>query len=293
MSALLPGSPYGDYFVPLANSRIALIDFTDAQAKVLIAAIAEVGGNCRQFTETAALTDSIELYSAAVLNLASARLDPSWISDRRFMASPVPLLAIGTFEDIRTLAAINLRANEVLLTPLLKAEFLFRLMRCVAVGQRAGSGCSERAPLVVIADDDPSARALVSGILRNRGFECRETADGQKGLELSRRLLPDLLVLDVRMPFINGFSVLSELRNDPSTRALRVLMLTGANEPEDIQRGADLGASSWLCKPFRPFDFVLRLKQFFPDFISMRPGTGYQQPRLLDSPPAGDATSRE
>jgi DNA-binding response OmpR family regulator len=72
-------------------------------------------------------------------------------------------------------------------------------------------------------------------------------------------LVPDLLILDVNMPFINGFDVLSALRDDPSTSAMNILMLTAADSPEDMTRGTKLGATAYLCKPFRPFQFVLRI----------------------------------
>ena len=109
--------------------------------------------------------------------------------------------------------------------------------------------------------------ALVGRILENRGFECTRAENGWKALELTRCLLPDLLVLDVNMPFVNGFNILSALRNDPGTSSMKILMLTGADSPEDVIQGLGRGASAYLCKPFQPFEFVRHIKELFPDPI--------------------------
>lgn len=249
-----------------ATLRVALVGFGSEEPGPLVAAIAEMGYLSHLFSpQSRPPVNEVDWYSAVILNLTSELTGSPWIADPQSTVLNAPLLAIGTCDDVKTFAAIEFNACEVLIRPFTTAELAVRLRRCIARSDRMGDKDSTgRAPRAVIADDDAWIVSLISGVLRGRGFDCSHASDGRHALELGRTLLPDLMILDLNMPFMNGFDVLTSLRRDPCTSAMTILMLTASDRQEDVVRGIELGASGYLCKPFRPFDFALRVKELVP-----------------------------
>jgi DNA-binding response OmpR family regulator len=101
-------------------------------------------------------------------------------------------------------------------------------------------------PCVLVIDDDPSVRDLMQRSLGKDGFRIELAADGQTGLDLARRLKPVAITLDVMMPHMDGWSVLTALKSDPSTANIPVIMLTIV---DDKQMGFGLGAADYFTKP--------------------------------------------
>ena len=106
---------------------------------------------------------------------------------------------------------------------------------------------------ILICDDEVSLRLLVRAVL-NADYEFEEAADGLRGLELARRLKPDLVVLDVMLPGRNGLTLLAELRNDPQLRATPVIVLTAS--PDYRTAAIEAGADRFFMKPFEPDDLA-------------------------------------
>jgi CheY-like chemotaxis protein len=105
---------------------------------------------------------------------------------------------------------------------------------------------------VLVIDDDEANRALCSVTLRLGGFDVVEAANGRLGLELARTAQPDLVVLDVRMPFLDGFEVAAALRGDSRTAKIPFLFLSAEADPVGVTRAHALGAAGYLPKPFDP-----------------------------------------
>ena len=105
---------------------------------------------------------------------------------------------------------------------------------------------------ILVADDNQQIRMLVSAALRSLGHQLLEAIDGEDALVIATRELPDLILLDVMMPKLDGFEVLSFLRKRPETADMKVVMLTVAARTEDKERGAELGAIDYVVKPFEP-----------------------------------------
>jgi DNA-binding response OmpR family regulator len=104
---------------------------------------------------------------------------------------------------------------------------------------------------VLVADDEDDIRALVALAVAKAGATVvRAVADGTAALESARADLPDLAVLDVSMPGATGLEVCAELRADPLTAGLRILLLSAGASPEDVARGLAAGADAYLPKPF-------------------------------------------
>ncbi|MBA2461326.1 MAG: response regulator [Actinobacteria bacterium] len=105
---------------------------------------------------------------------------------------------------------------------------------------------------VLIVDDDPAVRMLCAANLTRDGFEVIEAEDGQRGLERALAERPDLVLLDISMPVLDGFGLAAELRRDERTKELPVVFLSGETEPASRARAESLGALGFLSKPFDP-----------------------------------------
>ncbi|MBI3977498.1 MAG: response regulator [Chloroflexi bacterium] len=101
-----------------------------------------------------------------------------------------------------------------------------------------------------------STYRLVSETLATQGYEILEASDGEAALDLARRMRPQLVLLDVVMPRLDGLEVCRRLKADPSLRGIKVVMLTGKSSPVDWIHGKAAGADEYLTKPFSPPDLV-------------------------------------
>jgi DNA-binding response OmpR family regulator len=90
---------------------------------------------------------------------------------------------------------------------------------------------------------------------------CHIAANGKQALESARALKPSAIILDVNMPYIDGFEVLSTLRNDPETADIPIVMLTSVQQESDIVRGFGLGADDYIVKPFNPMELLARIRR--------------------------------
>jgi DNA-binding response OmpR family regulator len=107
-------------------------------------------------------------------------------------------------------------------------------------------------PRVLVVDDEPSIRLLCRVNLTAAGMDVVEAVDGNDALELARSEEPDIVLLDVMMPGIDGWKVAGELAADELTRDLPIVFLTARAERADRERGHDLGGVGYLLKPFDP-----------------------------------------
>jgi DNA-binding response OmpR family regulator len=104
---------------------------------------------------------------------------------------------------------------------------------------------------VLVADDEDDIRALVALAVRKAGCTVvASVADGAAALDVARAERPDLAVLDVSMPGATGLEVCAELRADPRTAGIRILLLSAGASPDDVARGLSAGADAYLAKPF-------------------------------------------
>ncbi|MFJ9697722.1 response regulator transcription factor [Kitasatospora sp. NPDC101183] len=123
----------------------------------------------------------------------------------------------------------------------------------------APAGAPDPARILVI-DDDPTVAEVVAGYLARAGHRVDRAADGAQGLALARAHRPDLLVLDLMLPGIDGLEVLRRLRADAQGADLPVVMLTAKGEETDRILGLELGADDYVTKPFSPRELVLRVQ---------------------------------
>jgi len=113
---------------------------------------------------------------------------------------------------------------------------------------------------ILVIDDEPDAVELVEFNLRSAGYEVVTAADGAEALKKARAHSPDLVVLDVMLPEVDGLEVCKILRRDPATSGIPLIMLTAKAAEIDRVLGLELGADDYITKPFSPRELVLRIK---------------------------------
>ena len=126
------------------------------------------------------------------------------------------------------------------------------------------AGPKRASPKVLLVDDDPTTRNLISHFLRKENFLVEKAGGGTEGLAKARSGKPDLLVLDVVVPGMNGFELLSLLKKDPDTASIPVLILSSLDEEEAIVKGLEEGAD-YITKPFSPRVLVAKIKKILKD----------------------------
>lgn len=116
-------------------------------------------------------------------------------------------------------------------------------------------------PRVLIVEDDPLIARIVEIKLENRGYQVIRASDGQEGLEAIRQHKPDVVLLDVMMPVMDGYQVLRILRGEAEFTSLPVIMLTAKGQERDIMSGLKEGATDYIVKPFSPSEVVERVEK--------------------------------
>lgn len=110
--------------------------------------------------------------------------------------------------------------------------------------------------LVLVADDDADILDLVAFRLERAGLAVVSATDGERALRLARERLPEIAVLDVMMPALDGLAVTRALRAAPETAGIAVVLLTAAAQEDDVARGLEAGADHYVTKPFSPAKLV-------------------------------------
>lgn len=150
---------------------------------------------------------------------------------------------------------------------------------------------------VLVVDDDATVREVVTGYLSRAGLEVCEAGDGPTALELARRTAPDLVVLDIMLPGLDGLEVLRRLRGDHGS--LPVVLLSARGEEDDRVLGLHVGADDYVTKPFSARELVLRVQSVLRRASGTHPhGThppgpaGTAEPLLVDGDLVVDSRAR-
>src|SRR5438132_7379973 len=109
---------------------------------------------------------------------------------------------------------------------------------------------------VLLADDDPGLRRLIGTTLGTDDFELLQATDGEEALAIARQHHPELVLLDVNMPKLNGFEVCRQLKAQPETADIKIVMLTARGTDVDRAHGREVGADDYFIKPFSPVQLL-------------------------------------
>ncbi len=113
---------------------------------------------------------------------------------------------------------------------------------------------------VLVADDDPDILELVRYKLNQAGYEVTTVSNGRDALEKVREIVPDLMILDVMMPFHSGIDLTLEFRGDPQFKLTPIILLTAKSMEQDTERGFAAGATDYITKPFSPRELLSRVQ---------------------------------
>ncbi len=129
--------------------------------------------------------------------------------------------------------------------------------------------------MILLVDDDPDIIKLLSGVLDSAGLAHVAAASGTEGLELARRHLPELVILDVQMPGLDGFDTFRALRKVPAMEDVPILFLSASGSDGDVIGGFDLGAEDYLTKPFNAVQLLAKVRSILQRF-RRRPAQSYR-----------------
>jgi len=128
---------------------------------------------------------------------------------------------------------------------------------------------------ILLVDDDKELLAALEVKLRKEGYQIDTAPDGEAALEMIATDLPDLVILDVNMPRMNGMDVCRALRSDEKTRDLAIIMLTARDDEVDRILGLEFGADDYVTKPYNPRELILRVKGLLKRIFHFRLSLGY------------------
>ena len=115
---------------------------------------------------------------------------------------------------------------------------------------------------ILIVEDEESLLKLESILLTSKGYEVRGVANGQAALTALTEELPDLVLLDIMLPEIDGFEVCQQIKSNPATQHIPVIMLTAKKSREDMARGEKVGADWYITKPFKSAMVIETIQRF-------------------------------
>jgi DNA-binding response OmpR family regulator len=251
----------------LSGKRFALIGFDHAEADRMVVTFERVRANALAISGDAGHPGLSPLarFDACVVN-ASAQADAQ---GRRpvevLIHSDKPGLMVGSGQDpIDHALALASATHDFLGRPWQPEDLLFRayrICRHAVAATDAEPGSRAAQTRIVVADDDLTTTMLMTAMLKNAQMSSEIAHDGAEALRLARELKPDLMLLDLQMPEMDGFEVLAALRNDPVTRSVAIIVLTASHAENDIARGFSLGADDFITKPFHPLEMMARVRR--------------------------------
>ena len=119
---------------------------------------------------------------------------------------------------------------------------------------------------ILIAEDEPDIRELVAFTLRFAGHEVTATSNGEEAYHKAQEIIPDLIMMDVRMPRMTGYDACRAMKQIPALKDIPVVFLSAKGQETEIQSGLDAGAEEYLLKPFAPDQLVERVKAILAKF---------------------------
>ena len=264
----------------LERRRLAITGFEPAEANSIATTLAQAGALARVVAPDQNLSGRVNPYAhfdVCVLHCVKSYAGSSTAD--QILRSHSPVLLIGEAEAVaQELPEIAGVENEFILHPLRPEELLLRADRLIASveAKLRATGAELRARgadqyRVLIADDEEAAGVMIAAILKHAGFECKIARDGLQAIEMAQKNRPDVVLLDVAMPKLDGFGTLAALRKMPETQGVPVIIVTGTAQGEnDIVRGLQLGAQDYIHKPFNSREMVARVDRVLRDAESRR-----------------------
>ena len=120
------------------------------------------------------------------------------------------------------------------------------------------------AKTILIVEDDPRQMRLIQDLLKISGYATITATDGEKGIKLAKAKKPDLILMDIMMPKMDGYTACREIKLDKATRVIPVVMVTSLDYPLNKELGKDVGADGYITKPFGRQELLDVIHRFLP-----------------------------
>ena len=114
---------------------------------------------------------------------------------------------------------------------------------------------------ILIAEDERDIRDLITFTLRYHNYDVVAASNGEEGLEMARREVPDLIIMDVRMPKMTGYEACKHIKADPALQHIPVVFLSAKGQEAEVQTGLEAGATDYILKPFAPDQLAKRVAE--------------------------------
>jgi CheY-like chemotaxis protein len=116
--------------------------------------------------------------------------------------------------------------------------------------------------VILIVEDDPKNLKLIRDLLQIRGYTTLEATDGKQGVDMARAKIPNLILMDIQMPVMDGFEAISILKADPVTKSIPIIALTAFAMQEDREKCIEAGCNDYITKPLDTRAFVTKVKEY-------------------------------
>jgi CheY-like chemotaxis protein len=253
----------------LEGKRFALMGFDAAEAGSILAALHEVKsfGHVVSGASKIPGLNSLSHFDACLINASANYNNGDAAPATSMLHGKKPALVIGTCEELaQHMDAFAEPNHDIIVRPFDPEEVVLRAFRILKHANVSLEEVEPLAPIagrrvILIADDDAATVVLVSAILKQGNFDCEVAHDGEQTLAMTRKTKPNLVLLDVSMPKMDGFDALAALRNDPLTRDTPVVMVTANHNEEELIKGFSLGADDYITKPFNSGELMARINR--------------------------------
>jgi len=118
---------------------------------------------------------------------------------------------------------------------------------------------------ILVADDDPDILSIVSMSLETQGYTVHKATNGREAVDLARQHHPDLILMDMMMPFVSGYEAVSELKADATTKEIVIVGLSAKAMATDMERATDVGIDGYITKPFRIAQVLTVVESYLSD----------------------------
>jgi DNA-binding response OmpR family regulator len=252
----------------LAGRRFALMGFDPSEGDSIIAALGTVRGIGHVIGAAPNIPglNTFSPFDACFINASGVALGEQQAPIEMIARSRKPAIIVGSFEElIKRFVVVADLNRDFVLRPCQPEELLlraYRILRFVeAAAEEIQSSAQNGTRRIVLADDDATTVVMISTILKHFKFDCDVAHDGVQAIEIARRKKPNLVLLDVSMPHMNGFEALTALRSDSATRNTPVILVSAHHDEAEVVKGFSLGADDYIAKPFNSGELMARINR--------------------------------
>jgi DNA-binding response OmpR family regulator len=252
----------------LAGRRFALMGFDHPESGSIVEALGTVRGIGHVVGAVADIPalNTFSPFDACFINASVIGSDEQPAPLEIISRSRKPAVIVGTPEELASrVALVADPKRDFLLRPCNPEELLWRAYRVLRFVETAAvtiqAAPRNGARRVVLADDDAATIVMISTILKYFKFECNVAHDGAEAFEIARKKRPDLVLMDVSKPRMNGFEALSAMRNDLATRYLGIILISAHHEEAEVVKGFSFGADDYITKPFYSGELMARINR--------------------------------